>query len=213
MTLILKLDLDMVKMYLHTKNGSFYVKWFKSYSLNRQKHRHTDTQTHRQIGMTKKHYLPAYAGGKNRWNYNTPHPTSTMLPSSWEAKNCSIPRLLMFYVYRTSQCVPFSRHLDGATWKIIEFYVVYEQKYADISTAIWEQLHFRNTLVFKLLFESSLYVRTRKTYHHFWVTFCGQIYRFKITRDINHIRFLQSQYFLTEYFPGFREKKGVAAFD
>ena len=40
-TLILKLDLDMVKMYLYTKN-EVYVKQFKSYSLNRQTHRHTE---------------------------------------------------------------------------------------------------------------------------------------------------------------------------
>ena len=64
MTLILKLDLDMVKMYLHSeKKRSFYVKGFKSYSLNRQKHRQTDTQTDRH---DRKHYLPAYAGGKYR---------------------------------------------------------------------------------------------------------------------------------------------------
>ena len=41
MTLILKLDLDMVKTYLQTKDEVFYVKGFKSYSLNRHKHRHT----------------------------------------------------------------------------------------------------------------------------------------------------------------------------
>ena len=35
MTLILKLDLDMIKMYLHTKN-EVSVKWFISYSLNEQ---------------------------------------------------------------------------------------------------------------------------------------------------------------------------------
>ena len=39
MTLILKLDLDMVKTYLYTKNE---VKRLKIYSLNRQKHTHTD---------------------------------------------------------------------------------------------------------------------------------------------------------------------------
>ena len=60
MTLILKLDLDMVKMYLHTKNEVFYVKGFKIYSLNRQTDRQTDTQTHRH---DQKHYLPTYAGG------------------------------------------------------------------------------------------------------------------------------------------------------
>ena len=75
MTLILKLDLDMVKMYLQAKNE---VKRFKSYSLNRQKHRQTDTQTHRHTDRQtdrhtgrqtdrhdRKHYLPAYAGGNN----------------------------------------------------------------------------------------------------------------------------------------------------
>ena len=49
---------------------SSYVKRFKSYSLNRQTHRHTDTQTHRQTDTRtdrhdRKHYLPAFAGGKN----------------------------------------------------------------------------------------------------------------------------------------------------
>ena len=42
----------------------------------------------------------------------------------------------MFHVYCISQCVPFSYHLDGATWKIIEFYFIFEQQYADISTAV-----------------------------------------------------------------------------
>ena len=41
---------------------SFYVKRFKSYSLNRQKHRQTDTQTDRH---DRKRYLPTYAGGNN----------------------------------------------------------------------------------------------------------------------------------------------------
>ena len=57
MTLILKLDLHTVKMYLHTTKGSFYIKGLKSYGLNRQKHRQTDRHD-------QKHYLPAYAGGK-----------------------------------------------------------------------------------------------------------------------------------------------------
>ena len=58
MTLILKVDLDMVKMYLYTKNCSSYVKQFKSYSLNRQ----TNTRTDRH---DRKHYLPAFAGGNH----------------------------------------------------------------------------------------------------------------------------------------------------
>ena len=43
MTLVLTLDLDMIKMYHHTKN-EVSVMAFKSYSL----YRHTDRQTHRQ---------------------------------------------------------------------------------------------------------------------------------------------------------------------
>ena len=61
MTLILKLDLDMVKMYLHTKNevsmlsGSKVIAWTD---------RNTDRQTHTQTDRhDQKHYLPAYAGG------------------------------------------------------------------------------------------------------------------------------------------------------
>ena len=41
---------------------SFYVKGFKSYSLNRWKHRWTDRQTHRH---DPKHYLPTHVGGNN----------------------------------------------------------------------------------------------------------------------------------------------------
>ena len=65
MTLILKLDLDMVKMYLHSKNevsmsrGSKVIAWTD---------RNTDTQTHRQIHRqthrhNRKHYLLAHASG------------------------------------------------------------------------------------------------------------------------------------------------------
>ena len=66
MTLILKLDLDMVKMYLHARSS--YVKQIKSYSLNRQTHRRTDGQMNRQTDRQtdrhdQKHYLPAFAGG------------------------------------------------------------------------------------------------------------------------------------------------------
>ena len=43
LTLILELDLDMVKIYLHIKN-EVYVKWLKSYSLNRQTDGQTDGQ-------------------------------------------------------------------------------------------------------------------------------------------------------------------------
>ena len=57
MTLILKHDLDMVRMYLHTKNevsmssGSKVIVW-------------TDGQTDRH---NRKHYLPAYAVGNKTW--------------------------------------------------------------------------------------------------------------------------------------------------
>ena len=59
LTLILKLDLDMVKMYLHTKphqKWTSYVKWFK----NCRMHRQTDRQTDRH---DRKHHLPTFAGG------------------------------------------------------------------------------------------------------------------------------------------------------
>ena len=58
MTLILKLDLDMVKMYLHTENevsvwsGSKVIAWTDR----------GDRQTDRHDW---KHYLPTYMGGKN----------------------------------------------------------------------------------------------------------------------------------------------------
>ena len=65
MTLILKLDLDMIKMYLHTKNevsmssSSKVIAW-TGRNTDRQTDTETDTQTHRD---DRKHYLPAYAGG------------------------------------------------------------------------------------------------------------------------------------------------------
>ena len=59
MTLICKPDLDMVKMYLYTKNEVSLSRGSKSYSLNRQKHRdrHTDmteniTYPHMQVVKT-----------------------------------------------------------------------------------------------------------------------------------------------------------------
>ena len=55
MTLILKLDLDMIKMYLHTNEVSMSR---GSKVMNRQ----TDRQTDRH---DRKHYLPTYAGSKN----------------------------------------------------------------------------------------------------------------------------------------------------
>ena len=59
MTLVFKLDLDMVKMYHHTKNEVFYVHSFKSYSPNRQTDRHTHTH------MTKTLPLPHTASYYN----------------------------------------------------------------------------------------------------------------------------------------------------
>ena len=53
MTLVLKLDLDMVRMYLHTKNevsmssGSKFIVCTDGHT-----DRHTDRQTHRQTDMT-----------------------------------------------------------------------------------------------------------------------------------------------------------------
>ena len=58
MTLILKLDLDMVKMYLHTKNevsmwsSSKVIAWTDR-NTDRQTHRQADTQTDTQTDMTK----------------------------------------------------------------------------------------------------------------------------------------------------------------
>ena len=76
MALILKLDLDMVKMYLHTKNevsmssSSKVIAWTDRHT-DRQTHRQTDTQTDRHTDRQthrhdRKHYLPAYAGGKKK---------------------------------------------------------------------------------------------------------------------------------------------------
>ena len=73
MTVILKLDLDMVKMYLHTKNevsmssSSKVIVWTDR-NTDRQTYRHTDRHDW-------KHYLPAYMGGKNwtRAGISSPH--------------------------------------------------------------------------------------------------------------------------------------------
>ena len=55
MTLIFKPDLDMVKMYQYTKTKVSHVKGFKSYSLKRQTHRHTDKQTDMTENITYPH--------------------------------------------------------------------------------------------------------------------------------------------------------------
>ena len=79
MTLILKLYLDMVKMYLHTKNevsmssGSKVIAWTDRNTdrqTDRQTHTHTHTHTNRHTDRQTdrhdwKHYLPAYAGGND----------------------------------------------------------------------------------------------------------------------------------------------------
>ena len=63
MTLILKLDLDIIKMYHHIKNEVSMPRHPKVIAqTDRQIHRHTHRHTDRQY---EKHYLPAYAGGKN----------------------------------------------------------------------------------------------------------------------------------------------------
>ena len=46
MTLILKFELHMVKMYRHNRKLSFYVKHFKSVSLNRQTDTHYENITY-----------------------------------------------------------------------------------------------------------------------------------------------------------------------
>ena len=71
MTLIPKFDLDMVMMYLHTKNevsmskGSKVIGWTDRNTdryyrqIDRHTHRHTHTHTHRQTHRhDQKHYLP-----------------------------------------------------------------------------------------------------------------------------------------------------------
>lgn len=56
MTLILKLDLDMIKMYHHTKNDVSMLNHSKVIAWT---YRQMDTQT------LEKHYISAYAGGNN----------------------------------------------------------------------------------------------------------------------------------------------------
>ena len=59
MTLILKVDLDMAKMYLHTKNE---VSMWSSSKVIAWTDRQTQTDTHRHDW---KHNLPAFAGGND----------------------------------------------------------------------------------------------------------------------------------------------------
>ena len=73
MTLILKLDIDMVKMYHHTKKYSFYVNWFKNYSLNRDTHTHTHTDTMKELPL--------------------PHTREVKIPSQTVIGKLSLPNL------------------------------------------------------------------------------------------------------------------------
>ena len=76
MTLILKLDLDMVRMYLHTKSEVSMSSGLKVIiCTDGHTDRHTETQTDRHIDRhtdrhtdrhDRKHYLATYAGGKKR---------------------------------------------------------------------------------------------------------------------------------------------------
>ena len=101
MTLILKLDLDMVKMYLHTKNevsmsrGSKVIAW-----TDRQTDTQTDTQTDRHDW---KHYLPTYAGGK----YIITKSTDTFLVTtserfSWRKIQMLVPYSLSHFIHSSS---------------------------------------------------------------------------------------------------------------
>ena len=91
MTLILKLDLDIVKMYLHTKNevsmwrGSKVIAWTDRNTdrqTDRQKDSQTDTDTHTHRHDWK-HYLPIYAGG-NYTKKPSQNGRSTDLIISWK---------------------------------------------------------------------------------------------------------------------------------
>ena len=72
MTSILKLGLNMVKIYLHTKNEVSMSRGSKGIALtDRNTDRQTDTQTHRYTDTQadrhdQKHYLPAYTGDKDK---------------------------------------------------------------------------------------------------------------------------------------------------
>ena len=58
MTLVLKLDLDMVKMSYHTKNEDSMSRHSKVIAC-------ADTDRQTDIQTVWKHYLPSYVGGKN----------------------------------------------------------------------------------------------------------------------------------------------------
>ena len=86
MTLILKLDLNMVKMYHHTKS-----------QVSMSRHSKVIAQTDRQIDRQTvwKHYLPAYAGGKDvkkifRYLVRTKYELSGI--ECW----CPLPKKLVF---------------------------------------------------------------------------------------------------------------------
>ena len=64
LTLILKLDLDMVMMYNHAKKKIDMSMHSKVIACtDRQTSRQTDTKRQKDIHTDKKHYLTAYAGG------------------------------------------------------------------------------------------------------------------------------------------------------
>ena len=71
MTLILKFDLDMAKMYLHTKNdismwrGSKVIAWTDEHT-NKQTNRHKQTHTHTHTHMTENITYPHTPVVKNK---------------------------------------------------------------------------------------------------------------------------------------------------
>ena len=107
MTMILKLGLDVVKMYLYTENK------FPSYSgsrvmalTDRQTDRHTDRQTHIHRPDWN-YYLSAYAGGKNSYT------SSSVL--KLKAKIKLFKRYGMFYCNFYSPQVGSSTHSRRVT--------------------------------------------------------------------------------------------------
>ena len=52
LTLILKRDLDILKIYIRTKNAGPMWEGFRVYTLNRQTHRQRDEQTYKRTDIT-----------------------------------------------------------------------------------------------------------------------------------------------------------------
>ena len=146
MTLILKLDLDMVKMYLHTKNevsmlrGSKSIAWTDRQTdthtqIHTQTDRHTDRQTDRQTDMTE----------------NITYPHTRVVTSVNQSFN------VLYYCKQNKLCTSLGKTRLNHSEALVKYAARFKLLLHHLDTLVfwglfdffnfmWSQLYFRNKI-------------------------------------------------------------------